>query len=99
VGVSVTATGGLEKCSLTVGHRNRMTNASANPAMIERSKNTSSDPAPDFASTFLVSGRFIPVIFSPIAAQCRYSVKTGAYTAILSANRLSRMARFGKIRD
>jgi hypothetical protein len=76
-----------------------MMNASASPAMIERSKNTSSEPALDFAFTFSVPGRFIPVIFSPIAASYRYSLKTGAYTAILSANRLSRMARFGKIRD
>ncbi|MFC1702496.1 hypothetical protein ACFL1J_07140, partial [Pseudomonadota bacterium] len=82
-----------------LGHKYKTTKASARPAMVERIKNPNSDPAVVFLSEVLVSGIFIPIKFRQFCLDTGFLQKPVLIEAILSANRLFRMVRFGKIGD
>ena len=87
------------KRSLTLGHRYKITKAKARPAITERSKKPSSDPADDFLSEAWVLPWFIRSFFRQIDFKAGFLEKPVLMVTILSANRLSRMACFVKIRD
>ena len=76
-----------------------MTNASARPATTELIKKTSTDAVVVFPSELLGLGRFIVVMSFQFGLHVDFQGKPVYLEVILSANRLSRMSRFGKITD
>jgi len=63
------------------------------------SKNPSTDAVVVFPAEVLVLDRFIPVILRQFDFATGFYKNPGLVEAILSANRLSRMIRFGKMTD
>ena len=81
------------------GHRYKTTNASARPAITERNRKPITDTAVFVLTGVRVSACFIPVSFCQIEIEAGILLKPVLIDTILSANRLSRMVRFGKIVD